>query len=34
MEKLYGSVDGYLEQGLGLDARDLAELQRRYVVTT
>ena len=34
MEKLYDSVDGYLEQGLGLDARDLAELQRRYVVTT
>lgn len=32
MEKLHGSIDGYLERGLGLKARDLAELQRRYVV--
>ena len=32
MEKLHGSIDGYLERGLGLNARDLEELQRRYVV--
>ena len=32
MEKLHGSIDGYLERGLGLNTRDLEELQRRYVV--
>ena len=32
MEKLHGSIDGYLKRGLGLNARDLEELQRRYVV--
>ena len=34
MEKMHGSIDGYLERGLGLDARDFTELKRRYVVTT
>ena len=34
MEKMHGSIDGYFERGLGLDARDFAELKRRYVVTT
>ena len=32
MEKLHGSIDGYLKRGLGLNARDLEELQQRYVV--
>ena len=32
MEQLHGSVDGYLERGVGLKARDFAELERRYVV--
>ena len=34
MEKMHGSIDGYFERGLGLDARDFTELKRRYVVTT
>ena len=25
----YGSIDGYLQRGLGLSAREIAELRRR-----
>ena len=32
MEKMHGSIDGYLEHGLGVNAQALKELQGRYVI--